>query len=124
MKYTKDGFIALDVKQLLNWEGAEGCIVSDRITKEGWKVGYMYREFPMSNFPDSGWCFLKGDEDDEYMNNPDNHHIFALNTVCNYDPDIIEYLDAPYDTRLIRISDDKFDLDDGVTPIKMIKQKH
>lgn len=124
MKYTKDGFIALDVKQLLNREGAEGCIVSDRITKEGWKVGYMYREFPMSNFPDSGWCFLKGDEDDEYMNNPDNHHIFALNTVCNYDPDIIEYLDAPYDTRLIRISDDKFDLDDGVTPIKMIKQKH
>lgn len=123
MKYTKDGFIALDVKQLLNWEGAEGCIVSDKITKEGWKVGYMYREFPMSNFPDSGWCFLKGDEDDEYMNNPDNHHIFALNTVCNYDPDIMEYLDAPYDTRLIRISEDKFILDDGETPIKMIKQK-
>ena len=46
------------------------------------KVGYMYREKSTENNPDSGWRFFKGDEDGEYMNNPDNYHIFALNTVC------------------------------------------
>ena len=28
---------------------------------------------------------MAGNEDDEYMNNSNNHHVFALNTVCNYD---------------------------------------
>ena len=60
-----------------------------RVTKEGYKVGYMLREEPTEGNPDSGWRFMAGNEDDEYMDNPDNHHVFALNTICNYDSDII-----------------------------------
>ena len=38
---------AEDVKRLLpDWEGADGCIATNRITVEGCKVGYCYREKP------------------------------------------------------------------------------
>lgn len=124
-KKNKEGFIDLDVKPLLDWsgKGPEGCIASDKITKDGWKVGYMYRDEPSEVYPDSGWRFYKGDEDDEYSNNPDNHHIFALNTICNYDPDIIPYLDSPIGTFLIRTADNQFVVDDQTQPIYMEKQE-
>ena len=69
------------------------------------KVGYMYRELDDSSFNDSGWRFFAGDEDDEYTSNPDNFHIFDLNTICNYDNSIINFLDAPYGTAYIRVND-------------------
>lgn len=83
----KDAFIKIEIEKLIDWNGpfGEGCIVSDKITKEGYKVGYMYREEPSPGRPDSGWRFMAGDEEEEYMDNPLNHPIFALNTVCNYD---------------------------------------
>ena len=38
---------AEDVKHLLpDWEGADGCIATNRITVEGCKIGYCYREKP------------------------------------------------------------------------------
>jgi hypothetical protein len=40
---------AEDVKHLLpDWEGADGCIATNRITVEGRKVGYCYRESRMA----------------------------------------------------------------------------
>ena len=113
-----------EIMPVLDWsgKGPDGCIASDTITKEGWKVGYMYRDVPSPNMPDSGWRFMKGDENEAYMDNPDNHHIFKLNTICNYDPDIIPYLDAPIGTHFIRVSETKFEIDDGTKPITMIKQ--
>ena len=78
-KKKKDEYIKIKVEKLIDWnEGnGEGCIVSDRITKEGFKVGYMYRENPSEGNPDSGWRFLAGNEDEVYMNDSDNHHVFA-----------------------------------------------
>ena len=32
-----------------------GCFATNRITVDGKKVGYMYREEPDTSFPDSGW---------------------------------------------------------------------
>lgn len=123
-KKNEQGFINIEVKPLLDWNepNGEGCIVSDKITKEGWKIGYMYREEPIENQPDSGWHFLKGDEDDAYMNDVNNHHVFALNTICNYDPDILPYLHMPIGTYLIRTKDGKFIVDDGSQPIQFEKQ--
>jgi len=117
-------FIKISVKNLIDWHGGngEGCFVSDMITKEGYKVGYMYREIPDDNVPDSGWRFLAGNEDEQYTDNPDNLHIFAINTVCNYDPDIIPYLSAEYGNAFIRISDDSFNIDDGTQKIYISKQ--
>ena len=78
-------FLKIEVKKLVEWNepNGEGCLVSDMVTKEGYKVGYMYRENPDPGRPDSGWRFLAGNESDEYINNPDNCHIMAINTVCN-----------------------------------------
>ena len=68
------------------------------------------------------YSFLAGDEDDDYMNDSDNHHIFAINTVCNYDQDIIPYLHAPAGTAYIRSANGKFEVDDGTKPIVIEKQ--
>lgn len=121
----KNGFINIEIKHLIEWDepNGEGCIVSDRITKEGWKVGFMYREEPTPGQPDSGWRFFKGDEDEEYSNNPNNHHVFSLNTICNYDRDIIPYLHSPIGTYLIRTEDGTFIEDDGTKEIYMVKQE-
>ena len=86
---------AEDVKALLpDWKGADGCIATNRITVEGCKVGYCYREEPDSGW-DSGWRFTAGDESDEYMDAPNNAGIYKLNTICNDDPDIIPLLNTP-----------------------------
>ncbi len=91
----------------------EGCIATDRITVDGCIVGFMYREEPNPNNPDSGWRFMAGDEDDDYMNNPENHAVYQVNTICNYDSDIIQFLDAPPGTAFIRDKTGKFILDEG-----------
>jgi hypothetical protein len=75
-------------------EGRAGCYATDRITVDGEKVGFMYRE--QGEFQaDSGWRFLSGTESQEYLDNPDNITIYDVNTIANYDPDIISFLDAP-----------------------------
>ena len=74
--------------------GYGGCFATDRITVEGHKVGYMYRERP-DNEIDGGWRFMAGDEPQEYMDDPDNLAIYDVNTIANYDPDIVPFLDAP-----------------------------
>ena len=86
---------AEDMKNLLpDWAGADGCIATNRITVEGCKVGYCYREKPDGDW-DSGWRFTAGDESDEYMDDPNNAGIYKLNTICNDDPDIIPLLHTP-----------------------------
>lgn len=86
---------AEDMKNLLpDWEGADGCIATNRITMEGYKVGYCYRENPDGGW-DSGWRFTAGDESEAYMDAPNNAGIYKLNTICNDDPDIISLLNTP-----------------------------
>ena len=86
---------AEDMKNLLpDWEGADGCIATNRITMEGYKVGYCYRENPDGGW-DSGWRFTAGDESEAYMDDPNNAGIYKLNTICNDDPDIIPLLNTP-----------------------------
>lgn len=120
----KDAFIKIKIENLIDWKepNGEGCIVSDKITKEGYKVGYMYREQPDEGIPDSGWRFMAGNEDNEYMNNPNNHHIFAVNTICNYDKDIIPYLHSEIGSAYIRTDSNKIEIDDGTKAIFAEKQ--
>ena len=51
------------IKQLIPNMGA--CFATDRITVDGMKVGYMYREEPDKDV-DSGWRFFSGDESQDY----------------------------------------------------------
>lgn len=75
--------------------GKGGCIATDLITVGGHMVGYMYREEPDSEM-DSGWRFFAGIESQEYVDAPENHEVYDVNTIANYDPDIIPFLDAPF----------------------------
>jgi hypothetical protein len=83
---------ASDIEPLV--AGMGSCFATDRITVEGYPVRFMYREEPDNNI-DSGWRFMSGFEDDEYMNNPNNHAIYDVNTIANYDPTIIPLLEQP-----------------------------
>lgn len=78
-----------------------GAYASDRIVVDGAKVGYMYRE-ESDHDTDTGWRFLAGDEDDDYMNNSDNFGIYHLNLIANIDPEIVQYLVAPVGSAFIR----------------------
>lgn len=57
-------------------------------------MGFMYREDSQDPI-DSGWHFFSGDESQEYADDPTNYEIYDVNTIANYDPSIIPYLDAP-----------------------------
>jgi hypothetical protein len=73
-------------------QGLGSCFASDHITVEGRPVGYMYRETP-DNRIDSGWRFFSGAESQDFADNPDNFAIYDVNTIANYDPGIIPFLD-------------------------------
>ncbi len=87
-----------------------GCFATDKITVDGLRVGYMYREEPDEKM-DSGWRFFSGTEDQEYVDDPNNTMIYNVNTIANYDRAIIPYLDLPFGTELERIENtDKFEI--------------
>jgi len=83
------------------------CFATNKITIEGMKVGYMYREVPDKE-SDSGWRFFSGTESQDYVDNPENLKIYDVNTIANYDPDIIPYLDSDYGAEYERLQDSHF----------------
>ena len=115
-KPKKFALRAEDIRSILDWEGPEGCFASDRITVDGCRVGYMYREPPEEAFADSGWRFFEGNENKKYVQNPNKFGIYTLNTICNYDPDIIPLLNAPYGTAFVRCMDGAFRKEPLVIP--------
>lgn len=58
------------------------------------KVRFMYREKP-DNDNDSGWRFFSGEEDQEYVDNPNNIAIYDIETILAFDGDIEKYLLLP-----------------------------
>jgi hypothetical protein len=92
MSTKKFALAASQIKPLATGHG--GCIATDMITVHRKPVGYMVRE-ATSRPQDSGWCFMAGDESQDYMDNLANHGIYDVNTIANYTPDIIPFLDAP-----------------------------
>lgn len=86
------------------------AIVSAKILRDGYKVGYMLRFAPRDD-NDSGWQLLSGNEEDSYLNDVKNLGLVPLGYVCNLDPDILKYIDSPVGTKLIRISSHEFEWD-------------
>ena len=84
------------------------CLASDKITVEGLPIGFMYREVPEEEM-DSGWRFLSGTEEQDYIDDPINSNIFDVNTIANFDQAIIPYLKMAYGSEMERIpGEDKF----------------
>lgn len=104
-------------KEVLNLK----ALVSERIIKEGYKVGYMIRCNPHDAM-DSGWQFLAGDEDDAYLNDVKKIELLPVGYVCNLDPDISKYINYPVGTELIRISSSKFEIDKHTKEIYIEKR--
>ncbi|SIR26875.1 DUF2185 domain-containing protein [Pontibacter lucknowensis] len=106
MKTKKFKLEAGQIVQLIAPMG--GCIASDKITVEGLPVAYMYREEPEFEH-DSGWRFFSGTETQEYADNSNNLAIYDVNTIANYDPTIIPYLELEEGVELERTeATDKF----------------
>ena len=99
-----------DIKELFHTDGPDGCI-SDRIMVDGEKIGYMCREYA-DHDGDSGWRFTAGDEDEEYMSNPENAGVYTLNAVANVDMDIIPFLNSPVGSGFFRDENGKLVKDD------------
>lgn len=112
MKPTKDRM------KLLN----QTAYISKKVLEEGWKIGYMRRDEAM-NENDSGWQFLAGNEDDEYLNEYRNIAIVSVNQAYQLDPDILNYINNPVGTELIRISSNEFEIDKNDKEIFMEKRK-
>ncbi|MDU4961620.1 MAG: DUF2185 domain-containing protein [Sporomusaceae bacterium] len=101
---------AEQIQDLFSWEQPMGCLATDRIVVDGAKVGYLYREAPEPDKEsyDSGWRFTAGDEDDDYMDNPENAGVYSLNTIANYDPAVIPLLTAGYSSAFVRNESGEF----------------
>lgn len=87
--------------------GYGSCYATDRITVDGAKVGYCYREAP-DNDVDSGWRFFAGDETPEYMDDADRIAIYDINTIANCDPEITALIEAPVGSAFERGDDGGF----------------
>jgi hypothetical protein len=80
-----------------------GCLASDRITVDGKPVGYMYRETGDDD-GDNGWRYFSGDETEAYSGESSNFSTCAVNTMANYDPDIIPHVGTPAPCAFEKIS--------------------
>ncbi|QKZ14083.1 DUF2185 domain-containing protein [Spirosoma sp. KUDC1026] len=90
-----------EIKFLTDFPG--GCLSSDKIVIEGLVVGFMYREEP-DIAEDNGWRFFSGTESDEYINDAKNLAYYSVNTIANYDPSILPYLESPIGSEFMRIA--------------------
>lgn len=96
--------------------------VSKKITEEGWKIGYMERNEPC-NEEDSGWFFASGTEEEDYFSDCKNIELVCVGTVWQQlDSDIFPHIDMPIGAKLIRISEDKFEIDKNDKEIYVVKQ--
>lgn len=67
----------------------------------------MYREAPDGEL-DSGWRFFSGEETQAYVDDPQNLSLYDVNTIANYDRDIIPLLDTPMGSAFERDSQGGF----------------
>jgi hypothetical protein len=77
------------------------CIVSDEVSVHGKQIGLMFREIQEKvneEVIDTGWRFCSGKEDEDYVKNLDNFKLLPLNIVCNYDPEILKFIDSDENT--------------------------
>lgn len=97
-----------DLKQIIKDE--RGCLATDKITVEGMKVGFMYRDRPDEDIEnDSGWRFFSGTEEQDWVDDINNSEILSINTIANYDPAILPYLKSKVGSEWERIEGtDKF----------------
>lgn len=89
---TPFAIAAEEIQPLVDHAGA--ALATAMVTRFDSGIRYCYRETPADE-ADSGWLFFSGHETQEYLDDPTNTGVHSLNTIANFDPDIIPLLDAP-----------------------------
>jgi hypothetical protein len=69
--------------------------VSNRVMRDGCRVGYLYREQPGSE-GDSGWRVFAGDETQQYADDPNNFALYHATTLIALEPDLSSILTRGY----------------------------
>ena len=78
-----------------------GYVIATRYLVENKRpVMFMYRE--EAEGTDSGWRFFAGDEDQAYVDDPENLGIYDIKTILELSPDVEMYLHMPAGTALER----------------------
>ena len=78
-------------------------LAADKIKRLIEPMGYMYRE-EGDEPADSGWRFFEGSENQEYADEPSHFGLYDVNTIANYDREIIPLLDSPVGSAFERTS--------------------
>jgi len=120
-KVIANKYLKCENNQVISF--GNGCIASKKIFEENYKIGYMKRDFPSGEYPDSGWRFFVGDEDETYTNDSNNMQIYSLESVIEHDSDIEKYLNAPNESEFIRIDEHSFVQDEGNQKIYITKKE-
>lgn len=74
-----------------------GCIVSNNILSVKGELKWCFRESPVNNM-DSGWRFLSDADTDEYLADPNNSSVCALDTVVQIEPAVLSIINLPVGT--------------------------
>lgn len=85
-----------DVPEGRTWESEKVrkyAFVSKRALQTD-HIGYCYRDEPETNI-DSGWRFLHGDEDEEYLSNPVNSEAVYPDEMISINPALDIILGSP-----------------------------
>ncbi|HZE96907.1 MAG TPA: DUF2185 domain-containing protein [Planctomycetota bacterium] len=88
-------------------KGHGSGIASDKVTVEGLPVGSMTREKP-ANPQDSGWRFFSATEARSYLEDPGNFTVFDVNSIVNFDIDILPFLHSEVGSTFMRDRNGRF----------------
>jgi hypothetical protein len=80
------------------------AVATTKLVDSDRKVGFMYREEPVSEY-DSGWRFSRGDEAQDYYEKSENLVICNIATILRKDPSIKPYLESSVNTAFRREND-------------------
>lgn len=85
----------------MNYEN-KTAFVTKRLVEEKSKIGFAYRENP-DNDTDSGWRFFVGDENQEYVENPDNLLLYTIEDIIKLDDNIKSILNSEINTAFEKV---------------------
>ena len=94
------------------WDAALDRIESDILPDESTEAEFL----------DNRKYYEPGDEDDEYINNVEHVELCKVYSIAGIDPAVINHIDNPVGTRLIRKSSEEFEVDRN-QPVFMEKWK-
>lgn len=96
---------AQSIRRLLPELG--GGIATDAIMVRGHPIARMERTKP-NCAEDSGWTFTSETESQAELDDPRCSGVYSLNTIANYEPQLVEYMTYPEGSLIVRVPDGRF----------------